>query len=200
MNIKKSNRGSSADMLNAFYNKLESLENATYGDVNSNTRDDIMSSDDTASLRKDVKHVLELHGIDTECQESQNYIDAAVEYIEQHREINPRYTVKQWFLDTQYNYPEDLEELKKCGTSINSATDDYNDRYFHTLIGDVEDRLKDFGASRAWFVQEDSILLTLSIDRRVVEYDIPIADLTMDFDTIDQDADYISDFIKQDIA
>lgn len=61
-----------------------------------------------------VLKVLDDNGYDTQDEDVMAYAASAAEYIETARaETDGRYSVNQWFKDTQQNYPEDLKELKR---------------------------------------------------------------------------------------
>ena len=66
-----------------------------------------------------VLKLLDDNGYDVEDKDVQSYSEAAAEYIEMARaQSDGKYSVRQWFKDTQMNYPEDLKDLKKVQESI----------------------------------------------------------------------------------
>lgn len=67
------------------------------------------------------------------------------------------------------------------------------ERFIHTLIGDVNTELEDLDifSSWSWDYTETDIVLTAVIDTEVEEYTIPREDLTFDWDTMEQDVQYI---------
>lgn len=73
----------------------------------------------------------------------------------------------------------------------------YRERYLHTLIGDLSDHLEG-GGIRGTIFDNDETNLYITISTKeapATEYQVPFADLKMDFDKIDQDIDYILDGI-----
>lgn len=74
-------------------------------------KEDLTESYD--ALRKEVEECLKDQGYPTETENAKGYIDSVVNYIEMVRKNDdPLYTVGEWFVDTERNYPEDLRQLK----------------------------------------------------------------------------------------
>lgn len=71
-------------------------------------------------------------------------------------------------------------------------------RYIHALVGDVNAQLESSGELESWSWEDQSdeeklVLTTVSEEGNTVnEYEIPYADLTQSFDTLEQDVSYIT--------
>ena len=71
-------------------------------------------NESAGTIYDEVLKVLDDNGYDTKDKDVMAYAESAAEYIEMTRaETDRRYSVSQWFKDTQQNYPEDLKELKR---------------------------------------------------------------------------------------
>ena len=94
------------------------------------------------------------------------------------------------------------------GTDVNSATNTSNiiasdstdnERFIHNLIGDIEEEL-DGEIDNISFDQDDeNLYATVTYMDHVKEYKVPFSDLTMDFDTIEQDSSYVVNSILMDL-
>lgn len=93
-----------------------------------------------------------------------------------------------------------ISELGGEVDEINSATDaNDNERYIHTLIGDIDNELTDIVDSVTFDTDENNLIVTTAVDENVHEYSIPLKDLTMDFKSMDKDVNYVCNYIKRDI-
>lgn len=105
-------------------------------------------------------------------------------------------------VDDPYNKCEGLgyEDNIYSKEDVKSSHQDditYRERYLHTLIGDLSDHLEG-GGIRGTIFDNDETNLYITISTKeapATEYQVPFADLKMDFDKIDQDIDYILDGI-----
>lgn len=86
------------------------------------------------------------------------------------------------------------EEAVILGT-LDPEQQDRLERYLHSLIGDLTGILNDNGVFDTIFDYDESTLyMTVSTETApAMQYSIPFADLTQDFDQIDKDIDYIID-------
>lgn len=95
----------------------------------------------------------------------------------------------EWYRDTkQWLTPVKSESYVHVETNPEAAS-----RFIHTLIGDVDAALEANSELDAWTweEQENDVVLTTVAGESVNEYSIPKADLTMDWDRISEDVDYI---------
>lgn len=102
------------------------------------------------------------------------------------------------FLAKLKNKIADLSDDVEASKSVEAASkvdDDYEGRYVHQLIGDVEDKLIDAIDGAEWSTDQSSIICLVTNDGDTFELNIPKADLTMDLKQTEKDADYIADAI-----
>lgn len=102
------------------------------------------------------------------------------------------------FLAKLKNKIADLEGDVEASTTVNAASevdDDYEGRYVHQLIGDVEEKLIDTIDGAEWSTDQSSVICLVTNDGDTFELSIPKEDLTMDLKQTEKDADYIADAI-----
>lgn len=112
-----------------------------------------------------------------------------------------------WYRDTkQWLTPVNSETSVVGGPAEGekyvSIEDDptFTDRYTHTLIGDVDEKLIEARVfdSWTWDADEDKLILTTIDGSEVKEYEIPRDDLTQEFNTLEQDVQYILNAVFND--
>lgn len=89
-------------------------------------------------------------------------------------------------------------------SSIKSASsyetdEQYQERYIHSLIGDIDSKISRYVDSIKFNYDGSDIIITVGIDDTVKEYAVPYSDLQFEWDHIDDDTDYIIDEIKYDL-
>lgn len=101
------------------------------------------------------------------------------------------------FYDVKYtffHYPdEEVESCDKVMADTIPEDDPARERYLHTLIGDVQEQMDREGLptnQTIFDTTDDALIITMSGDN-VVEFEVPFADLSFDFDRIWEDTDYI---------
>ena len=102
------------------------------------------------------------------------------------------------FLAKLKNKIADLGGDVEASSSVKAASEvdaDYEGRYVHQLIGDVEEKLIDAIDGAEWSTDQSSIICLVTNDGDTFELNIPKADLTMDLKQTEKDADYIADAI-----
>lgn len=97
-----------------------------------------------------------------------------------------------WFRDTV----SQLEPVN-TSTSINATTDADTERYLHTLIGDVESALANEVDSVNFEQDNNNLYVTITYMSMTQEYAFGFSELTMLWDSIDEDASYIVNTILQ---
>lgn len=94
------------------------------------------------------------------------------------------------------------------GTDVNSATNTSNiiasdstanERFIHNLIGDIEEELDREIDSISFDQDDENLYVTVTYMGHVKEYKVPFSDLTMNFDTIEQDSSYIVNTVLMDL-
>lgn len=71
--------------------------------------------------------------------------------------------------------------------------------YIHTLIGYIQDKLNSKVENLSVEENEEELNIVVTIGGVVLEFTVPLADLTCKFETINEDVKYIVDAIKKDI-
>ena len=89
-------------------------------------------------------------------------------------------------------------------SSIKSASsyeidEQYQERYIHSLIGDIDSKISKLVDSIQFEYNDNDIIITVKIDGTVKEYTVPYSDLKFDWDYIDDDVSYIIDEIRYDL-
>lgn len=89
-------------------------------------------------------------------------------------------------------------------SSIKSASsyetdEQYQERYIHSLIGDIDSKISKLVDSIQFEYNDNDIIITVGIDGTVKEYTVPYSDLKFDWDYIDDDVSYIIDEIRYDL-
>lgn len=97
----------------------------------------------------------------------------------------------------QYDNFEDWKNDTISNMTVQAATipedDPARERYLHTLIGDVQEQMDREGLptnQTIFDTTDDALIITMGGDN-VVEFEVPFADLSFDFDRIYEDTDYI---------
>lgn len=161
---------------------------------------DVYASSDN-EVANQVLQVLKNEGYDVSNEEVINYADAAAELIRK----DPEYTVQDWLKDTQRNYPEDLETLPTMPSDIESATyyDDMSgtddSEYLAVLKSRISEECIENGLDVSFSQESEENLKIYVTDPAygvgVDEYTVPLADLTLNLDTIEEDVSYIMNTI-----
>lgn len=95
----------------------------------------------------------------------------------------------EWYRDTkQWLSPVKADSYKSVETNPEATS-----RFIHTLVGDVNAALEANSEldSWTWEEKENDLVLTTIAGDSINEYSIPKADLTLDWDRISEDVDYI---------
>lgn len=119
------------------------------------------------------------------------------------KHYNIKYRIKR-IAKGDLNHPDVLDKLPTSDSICSSRADtdiyvetetdaESTSRFIHTLVGDVNAALEANSEldSWTWEEQEKDLVLTTIAGDSINEYAIPKADLTMDWDRISEDVDYI---------
>lgn len=90
------------------------------------------------NIEDQLYDLFEREGYDTHDEEVQNYIDAAVDYIEMHPD---EYSVEEWYKDTKMNYPEDLAELPRLTESAKNKKVNLNEASIFDMMDAFNDKI-----------------------------------------------------------
>lgn len=106
--------------------------------------------------------------------------------------------VRDWVL----KYAADLgciasNDINSASTCVNAATDVDTERYLHSLIGDVESALADEVDSVKFEQDNNNLYVTVTYMSVTQEYAFGFSELTMLWDSIDEDTSYIVNTILQ---
>lgn len=94
-------------------------------------------------------------------------------------------------------YANSTENLIVSNSSINAATDVDTERYLHSLIGDVESALANEVDSVNFEQDNNNLYVTITYMSVTQEYAFGFSELTMLWDSIDEDTSYIVNTILQ---
>lgn len=106
--------------------------------------------------------------------------------------------VRNWVL----KYAADLgciasNDINSASTCVNAATDADTERYLHSLIGDVESALANEVDSVKFEQDNNNLYVTVTYMSVTQEYAFGFSELTMLWDSIDEDTSYIVNTILQ---
>lgn len=106
--------------------------------------------------------------------------------------------VRNWVL----KYAADLgciasNDINSASTCVNAATDVDTERYLHSLIGDVESALANEVDSVKFEQDNNNLYVTITYMSVTQEYAFGFSELTMLWDSIDEDTSYIVNTILQ---
>ena len=94
------------------------------------------------------------------------------------------------------------------GTDVNSATNTSNiiasestdnERFIHTLIGDIQSEIEHEVETIEFDQDDNNLYMTVVYMDTVKEYKIPFDDLSFEFDTIEDDVEYIANTLRADL-
>lgn len=107
-----------------------------------------------------------------------------------------RGTIEQFSTALENKIAEIQQEVESCDEVMADTIpedDPARERYLHTLIGDVQEQMDREGLptnQTIFDTTDDALIITMGGDN-VVEFEVPFADLSFDFDRIYEDTDYI---------
>lgn len=111
-------------------------------------------------------------------------------------------TPEQFMNELQAKIAELGGSIESCDSvmSADEPADASDERYIHSLTRAVEDALGDEVDSIQWGSTKDgAVNFVVCYMGHVLDYAVPLSDLKMDFDSMDEDADYIANTVLQDL-
>jgi hypothetical protein len=87
------------------------------------------------------------------------------------------------------------EELVSSAINIDEAN--FDERYIHTLIGDLDSELGEYFESLTFATTNDALIVTTVDAEDIHDFTVPYADLKFAYDKIDDDIEYICDEIRE---
>lgn len=111
-------------------------------------------------------------------------------------------TPEQFMSELQAKISELGGSVESCDSvmSADEPTGDSDERYVHSLIRLVEDALENEVDSIQWDSTKDgAVNFVVCYMGHVMDYAVPLSDLKMDFDSMDEDADYIANAVLHDL-
>lgn len=115
---------------------------------------------------------------------------------------------KQYYKNLVYMLTNDLNMFKKkpkeslfSSTTIKANVEDstYDDRFLHTLMGDIESEVSGEVDGLTFDTLENALNVTVVHGGEVTQFTVPYEDLSFDFDTMSDDVDYIVNTIKRNV-
>lgn len=153
------------------------------------------SKDWIAQIKKKLASV----GVDVNSPEAEDYAEAAAELVAG----DDDHDVDYWWQETQADpmFMDEVDALPHidASTDITSARDDdstYDDRFIHTLMGDIESEVSGEVDGLTFDTLENALNVTVVHGGEVTQFTVPHEDLSFDFDTISDDVDYIVKTIR----
>lgn len=110
---------------------------------------------------------------------------------------SPAYIGKQ-ISDELYYMLQD-EQSATSNSSINATTDADTEQYLHSLVGDVESALANEVDSIDFELDSNVLYVIVTYMSKRLEYPFEFSELTMLWDSIDEDTSYIVNTILQDL-
>lgn len=126
------------------------------------------------------------------------------EYWEENKDRDPvllEYNnYKAWLKDTLDNM-ESVDNIDiESSEAIMSADDStQDDRYLHNLIGDIQSEIEHEVETIEFDQDDNNLYMTVVYMDTVKEYKIPFDDLSFEFDTIEDDVEYIANTLRADL-
>lgn len=149
-----------------------------------------------------IKNKLASVGVDVNSPEAENYAEAAAELVA----WDDNHDVEDWWQETQADSTsmDEIDALPhiEASTNITSSREDdstYDDRFIHTLIGDIQAEVQGAVESITFDQDDNNLIVTVVYDDKSVrEFQVPFEDLHYDFDEIDADVAYVVNAILYD--
>lgn len=82
-------------------------------------------------------------------------------------------------------------------SAINIDEANFDERYIHTLIGDLDSELGEYFESLTFATTNDALIVTTVDAEDIHDFTVPYADLKFAYDKIDDDIEYICDEIRE---
>lgn len=82
-------------------------------------------------------------------------------------------------------------------SAINIDEANFDERYIHTLIGDLDSELGEYFESLTFATTNDALVVTTVDAEDIHDFTVPYADLKFAYDKIDDDIEYICDEISE---
>lgn len=82
-------------------------------------------------------------------------------------------------------------------SAINIDEANFDERYIHTLIGDLDSELGEYFESLTFATTNDALVVTTVDAEDIHDFTVPYADLKFAYDKIDDDIEYICDEIRE---
>ena len=147
-----------------------------------------------------IKNKLASVGVDVNSPEAEDYAEAAAELVSG----DDNHDVDYWWQETQSDptFMDEVDALPHidASTSITSAREDdatYDDRFIHTLMGDIESEVSGEVDGLTFDTLENALNVTVVHGGEVTQFTVPHEDLSFDFDTMSDDVDYIVKTIRE---
>ena len=186
MKIKQ--KGSPEDFARAIKNRISMLSGI-------NSSETVMSSCDECfrdvhGLFGDVGEILTIAQMREYWEENKDRDPVLMEYR----------NYKEWLKDTLDNM-ESVDNIDiESSEAIMSADDStQHDRYLHTLIGDIQSEIEHEVETIEFDQDDNNLYMTVVYMDTVKEYKIPFDDLSFEFDTIEDDVEYIANTLRADL-
>lgn len=81
-------------------------------------------------------------------------------------------------------------------SAISIDADNFDERYIHTLIGDLDSELGEYFDSLTFATTDDALVVTTVDAEDIHDFTVPYSDLNFAYDKIDDDIKYICDEIR----
>lgn len=184
MKIKQ--KGSPEDFARAIKNRISMLSGINSSETVMSSCDECFK--DVNGLFGDVGEILTIAQMREYWEENKDYDPVLMEYR----------NYKEWLKDTLDNMESvDDIESNEAIMSANDAT--YDERYLHTLIGDIQSEIEHEVETIEFDQDDNNLYMTVVYMDTVKEYKIPFDDLSFEFDTIEDDVEYIANTLRADL-
>ena len=184
MKIKQ--KGSPEDFARAIKNRISMLSGINSSETVMSSCDECFK--DVNGLFGDVGEILTIAQMREYWEENKDDDPVLMEYR----------NYKEWLKDTLDNMESvDDIESNEAIMSANDAT--YDERYLHTLIGDIQSEIEHEVETIEFDQDDNNLYMTVVYMDTVKEYKIPFDDLSFEFDTIEDDVEYIANTLRADL-
>lgn len=147
-----------------------------------------------------IKNKLASVGVDVNSPEAEEYAEAVAELVAG----DDNHDVDYWWQETQADptFMDEVDALPHidASTNIMSGRDNdntYDDRFIHTLMGDIESEVSREVDGLTFDTLENALNVTVVHGGEVTQFTVPHEDLSFDFDTMSDDVAYVVDTIRE---
>lgn len=147
-----------------------------------------------------IKNKLASVGVDVNSPEAEDYAESAAELVAG----DDNHDVDYWWQETQADptFMDEVDALPHidASTNIMSGRDNdntYDDRFIHTLMGDIESEVSGEVDGLTFDTLENALNVTVVHGGEVTQFTVPHEDLSFDFDTMSDDVAYVVDTIRE---